>query len=389
MNIKDFIKCATSLPNSISILIRGMHGIGKSELVYQLGKHFGLPTIERRLSQMSEGDIIGLPELNNGVTRFCPSDWYKKCCDEPHVLFLDEINRATPEVMQAAFQIVLDRTLNGHTLHPESRIFACVNVNGSYQVNEMDPALLDRFFVVDLEPTVEEWLEYAKPVIHEFTYGFIAANNKMLDPTTRINPGTVQPSRRSWIRHDATLRANGLFDVDFKKNSAAEQHFYCLSVGMIGLEAAIAFTDFVKNIERQVTAEDVLDRWDENQEKIESLGQEKWNIISEKVIDHMTTNVLLEHQAANLGKYFDVIPAELRIVFWTTCAEKHLANDAMDKNIRIMHPFIVKQILKASETPKAPAAPAASTADAVTDAFTAAGATVAPATTKKSRAKKV
>jgi len=382
MNIKDFINSATSLPCNISVLVRGPHGIGKSQLVYQLAQHFGLPSCERRLSQMSEGDIIGLPELRDGVTRFCPSDWYKKCCDEPHVLFLDEINRATPEVMQAAFQIVLDRTLNGHTLHPETRVFAAVNVSGNYQVNEMDPALLDRFFAIDLEPTVEEWLDYAKPMVHEFTHGFIATNQKMLDPTARANPGTVQPSRRSWSRLDTILQGQKLFDVDFKKDKKAEQSFYCLAVGMVGTEAAIAFTDFVKNIERQVTAEDVLDRWEENQEKIAELGQEKWNIISEKVIDYMTANVLREEQAKNLGKYFDVIPAELRIVFWTTCAEKHLQHQPMDQNIRVIHPFVVKAILRASETPKVPAEPAAEGGDAATALAT------VPAT-KKSRSKKV
>jgi hypothetical protein len=351
MNIKDFIKSATLLPNDISVLIRGPHGIGKSQLVYQLATHFGLPSIERRLSQMSEGDIIGLPELKDDVTRFCPADWYKQACVSPHVLFLDELNRATPEVMQAAFQIVLDRTLNGHRLHPETRVFAAVNVSGNYQVNEMDPALLDRFFTVDLEPTVEEWLEYAKPLVHEITHAFIATNNKMLDPTARTNPGTVAPSRRSWSRLDRVVQAQGLLDVDLKKNPAAAETLYNLSLGMVGVEAAIAFVDFVKNIERQVTALDVLDGWEQNREKVEALGQEKWNIASEKVIDHMCDNVLTEDQARNLGRYFDVIPGELRIVFWTTCADKQQKSEPMGKNIRIMHPFIVNSILSATSTP--------------------------------------
>ena len=43
------------------VLIRGRHGIGKSELVYQTAKDLGLPVVERRASQMTEGDLLGLP----------------------------------------------------------------------------------------------------------------------------------------------------------------------------------------------------------------------------------------------------------------------------------------------------------------------------------------
>ena len=131
MDFKTFKQCALKLPTDISICIRGPHGIGKSQAVYQLAseENFNLPIIERRLSQMSEGDMIGLPELSDGTTRFCPPDWYKECCVKPVVLFLDELNRSTPEIMQAAFQIVLDRELNGWKLHPETRIFTAINIS--------------------------------------------------------------------------------------------------------------------------------------------------------------------------------------------------------------------------------------------------------------------
>ena len=78
------------------------------------------------------------------------------------ILFLDEINRASVEVQQCAFQIVLDRELNGMKLHPETRLYSAINEGTHYQVNEMGPALTRRFWVVDLEPTTEDWLEWAE-----------------------------------------------------------------------------------------------------------------------------------------------------------------------------------------------------------------------------------
>ena len=153
MDIKTFSSTIRHLPANVSVLIRGPHGIGKSHLAERAADDIGLPLIDRRLSQMSEGDLVGLPELVDGVTRFCPPDWYARACREPVILLLDEINRATPELQQGAFQIVLARELNGHKLHPETRVIAAINASAEYQVNEMDPALLDRFWVVDLDPT--------------------------------------------------------------------------------------------------------------------------------------------------------------------------------------------------------------------------------------------
>ena len=137
MDIKTFIECATSLPPEIAVLAKGGTGVGKSQIFKQIADQFGLELIDRRLAQMTEGDIIGLPKLTDGVTRFMPVDWLLKACEEPVALFLDEINRATVEVQQCAFQLVLDRELNGNKLHPQTRIYAAINEGSSYQVNEM------------------------------------------------------------------------------------------------------------------------------------------------------------------------------------------------------------------------------------------------------------
>mgnify|MGYP003338804908 CR=1 FL=1 len=94
MQVRTFLKVAPLLPRETSVLLRGAHGIGKSQVVRQVAKGFGLQVTDRRLSQMSEGDMIGLPSTDGEVTRFNPPSWYKEACDRPMCLFLDELNRA-------------------------------------------------------------------------------------------------------------------------------------------------------------------------------------------------------------------------------------------------------------------------------------------------------
>ena len=64
------------------VLLRGRHGIGKSTVVYQYANKIGSPVVERRASQMTEGDLVGLPIVDGNSTKFNPPDWYKKACDE-------------------------------------------------------------------------------------------------------------------------------------------------------------------------------------------------------------------------------------------------------------------------------------------------------------------
>src|SRR5574343_250038 len=145
MSVETFVKVAASLPANVSVLLRAKHGVGKSQLVRQLkdiiSERTGIKfkaVIDRRLSQLSEGDIIGLPSTDGNVTRFNPPDWFKTACERPCCLFLDELNRATNEVMQASFQIILDRELNGWKLHPQTRVYSAINLSSSYSVNEVD-----------------------------------------------------------------------------------------------------------------------------------------------------------------------------------------------------------------------------------------------------------
>jgi hypothetical protein len=63
------------------VLLRGRHGIGKSSVVYQYAESLGMPVVERRASQMTEGDLLGLPTVDEGVTSFCPPDWFATACD--------------------------------------------------------------------------------------------------------------------------------------------------------------------------------------------------------------------------------------------------------------------------------------------------------------------
>jgi len=324
----DFKTFCNVAPHVIAVrkpvLLRGRHGVGKSEVVYQIASGLEMPVVERRASQMTEGDLIGLPKTDGDVTSFCPPDWFQEACDKPVVLFFDEVDRAVNEVRQGLFELTDSRKLFGKPIHPDTVIIAAVNggEHGSqYQVGEMDPAELDRWTVFDVEPTVEDWLDWAKNNVDGLVWDFINQNRSHLEHSEDYEPNKVYPSRRSWKRLNDCLLAASLLTPDSK----GDAQIYHLSAAFVGMEAAVAFNDFSQNYERQVTIEMVLH--DGQVEKTTDFGVNEHCALIEKMeaSDSFTTELPGE-QVQNLANYFVTLPSEAAMKLWTVLGKGDNAN---------------------------------------------------------------
>ena len=319
----DFKTFLSIIPHVVDarypILTRGRHGIGKSTLVYQLAKQLKLPVVERRASQMTEGDLLGLPKVEDNVTQWLAPEWLHTACNKPVILFLDEVDRATMEVRQGIFELCDSRKIAGYTLHPDTLIFAAVNGGehgAQYQVGEMDPAELDRYTVFDVEPTVEDWLTWAKDEVCDEIWNFINQNHQHLEHREDYEPNKVYPSRRSWERLSKTL--SGLDKIDHSPT------LYHLATAFVGFEAAIALNDFVKNYDRQVTVEDILDDG-----KLELTKEWKINdhnaLIEKMKAKESFGEKLSDNRLQNVANYFVTLPSEVAMSLWQAMGNSEFA----------------------------------------------------------------
>ena len=304
------------------VLLRGRHGIGKSTVVYQYAAQQNMEVVERRASQMTEGDLVGLPSIEANSTRFNPPDWFKAACDRPVVLFLDEVDRATLEVRQGIFELTDSRKLNGHKLHDDTLIFAAVNGGehgAQYQVGEMDPAELDRWTVFDIEPSVEDWLAWANDSgISQEVFNFINQNRSHLEHTDDFEPNKVYPSRRSWERLDQCLAQAGLLED-------ASPALFNLTSAFVGFEAAVAFNDFIQNYDRQVSTEDILVKGDFS--KLADFGINDHTAIIDKFEAEETFKDELDQELIdNLARYFIMLPSEVAMKLWTVMGKGEVNN---------------------------------------------------------------
>lgn len=191
-------------PTWQNIMLAGRHGIGKSQILTRYFKSKGIPVKTLFLGQMSDpGDLLGLPNKDEktGKTVFMPPYWFP-VDGQPIVLFLDEINRARPEILQTVMDLVLNRKLAGRELPEGSRIIAAGNDGEEYQLTDLDPALVSRFNIYTFRPTVEDWLLWAtRTGLDERILNFIGANPELLDRSTDTKEDQgldKDPDRRAW-----------------------------------------------------------------------------------------------------------------------------------------------------------------------------------------------
>ena len=350
MDIKTFTRLAPKLPAEIAVLMRGPTGVGKSHIAKQCAEEIGLPFIDVRGSTMSEGDVGGYPDIEGmkatGVMTFCMPSWFVRSCREPVVLMLDELNRSLPGVQQSFFQLVLDRELgndkdgNPYKLHPDTRVYAAVNHGSEYDVNEMDPALLRRFWTVDLEPTTQDWLDWAGPAgIDPVTIDFIRNHPEHLrvDPG-KVEPGTICPTPASWHRLDESLRHMELAPSDLAGTGA--EGIYALATGFVGLEASISYSEFIKRYEKVISAEDVL-TGGVNKKTIQELQASEALGVIDKLVVHSEENDWNKKQAKNAATFAKTRGGEQLVYFWNAISKTQKLT-----NIQALHKELGQEVVK-------------------------------------------
>lgn len=345
MDIKTFKSLASKLPAEMAVLMRGPTGVGKSQMAKALADEVGLPFIDVRGSTMDESQVSGIPDFETsktaGVATFCLPSFYVRACREPVVLMLDELNRSMPQVMQSFFQIVLDRELGNNVdgeplrLHPETRVVAAVNWGNEYDVNDMDPALLRRFWVVDLEPTNEDWIDWAgENNVDPVLIDFVRQNPEHLrvDPGS-VEPGTVIPTPASWDRLNRSLNHMGMAPSDVCGERPGG--FYPLCSGFVGAEAAISFSEFVANYERVISAEDVLEGRVTEERAKESSASEALSVV-EKLVASAHENDWTKDQATRACEYVEALGGEQLVHFWN----KSSKSNKQIKTVKLIHKLI-------------------------------------------------
>ncbi len=188
------------------IFMWGPPGIGKSDIIKQLGDELDAHVIDVRLSLWEPTDIKGIPYFDSNTNTMVwapPSELPSQDLASQHkqiVLFLDELNSAAPAVQAAAYQLILNRRVGTYRLPDNVSIVAAGNRETDKGVTYRMPApLANRFVHLELAVDWDDYFEWAtENKVHKDVVGFLTFSKKDLYDFDPKSSSRAFVTPRSW-----------------------------------------------------------------------------------------------------------------------------------------------------------------------------------------------
>jgi MoxR-like ATPase len=231
------------------VFIWGAPGIGKSSLVQRFASEVGLECVSLLGSQLAPEDLIGVPQIEGGVSRFCPPRMIAR--REPYCLFLDELNACSHEVQKAFYSLIHERRVGEYHLPEGSVVIGAGNrAQDSAIVKPMSSALLNRMVHVHLKVSHREWLDWAREEgVHHLVVEYVQTRPDHLwsQPPKHEEPFS---SPRAWHVLSDAMRGYG--------DGLTDETLEVLAYGCLSPHHAGQFKAFIKQVRSKYRLASIL-----------------------------------------------------------------------------------------------------------------------------------
>lgn len=237
------------------VFIWGPPGIGKSTLVEQFSESLGLPCVSLLGSQLAPEDIIGVPQIIDGVSQFCPPKMIAR--KEPYCLFLDELNACSQEVQKSFYSLIHEHRIGEYELPKGSIVIGAGNrAQDSAIVKPMSSALINRMMHIQLRASHQDWLEWASINgihTHVIEYISLRPDHLLAQPPKHEEPFSTP---RSWHMLSDVLNEYG--------EEITDETLEILAHSCLSTHHATQFKAFIKQINNRYKLSSIMN------------GEEKW-----------------------------------------------------------------------------------------------------------------
>ena len=251
LSLNQTAEAVEALIDVCPVFLWGAPGIGKTSIVHAIGKKLNREVIDWRANLREPVDARGLPVVD-AKTRTTvwarPNDLPFEGSEAPEnaIVFLDELNTASPAMQVVAMQLVHERRVGEHRLKKDVRIVAAGNrTTDRAAVNVMTAPLADRFAHIEAKPCPKEFSLWAAEMkMHPIIPAFIRFRPNLL---MNMDSGDKLrfPTPRSWEKVAKI--------VDLKHAMQMT-----LIASIIGDGAAAEFEGFIRIFEALPSLEKIL-----------------------------------------------------------------------------------------------------------------------------------
>jgi AAA domain (dynein-related subfamily) len=246
--------------NRIPLMLWGPPGVGKTDVVNQVGAKLKRDVQIECPAQLDAVDTRGLAERINGSTIFTRPEMLPSTGSG--ILFLDDMNTGAPLVINALLQLVRGRRLGKHPLGDGWDIIAaCNRITDKAHVQRLSSAMNSRFVHVnfdpdhlglvkhaaamDWSPAVIAYLQMRPELIHAYTWAESEERKHGIKPDVDMS-GAFECSR-SW---------ESMSKLD--KSGCPDEIFEEMAAGTVGKRSSIEFCAFRRIYPRMPNPAQVL-----------------------------------------------------------------------------------------------------------------------------------
>jgi len=251
---KGAIKAITkAIAKRRPLFLWGPPGIGKSDIVKQIGDSTNREVIDIRLPLWEPTDIKGIPYYNTDTKTmvWAPPAELPLDPESTAIIFLDELNSAPPAVQAAAYQLVLNRRVGTYVLPKGVDIVAAGNRDGDRGVTyRMPKPLANRFLHLEMKPDFDDFQEWAvMNKTHADVVGYLGFAKQDLFDFDSKSSSHAFATPRSWSFVSDLLQDDDI-DTDTLTN---------LIAGAVGDGLAMKFMAHRKVAGKMPKAADIVD----------------------------------------------------------------------------------------------------------------------------------
>lgn len=340
MNFTDALMTVELVLESGGVpLLVGESGIGKTSLVKELSKIKNYPCVIIDGNMLKEGEIGGLPTIEEYITIVNGEevrkkktvyavhtklleieDIFEKNPKAEVILFIDEINRCEHSVQQELMNIILNREINGYRLNKNVKIIGAMNPSNKYeefresdyQIVDMDPAQENRFVWIEIESDVKTWINWAieKGKIDDLVLEFISSFPEYIH--TPYSKDSVKATPRSWERVSDTYKV-----YKANKHRIPKKIFFNAVKGNVGNSIAQDFYSFLENYKNpMIKPQEIFIEENISEELIDRIKNENYSrlyLIAKNALIYIQNDRNDERTIDIFSKFIQFYPPDLKI----------------------------------------------------------------------------
>lgn len=212
------------------IYLEGPAGIGKTELASQLAQEKGLGFVSYSLTHHTRQSAVGLPAIverrKEGAAYKATEYTMSEIVDSIYrsvqqgnqegILFVDEVNCVSETLSAVMLQFLQNKSFGPHKI-PEGWIILTAGNPPEYNksVKLFDPVTYDRLRVIELQPDVDSWLEYAvSEGVHPLVTEYVRNNKEYFYWYEKSAGMTEIVTARGWEDLSRAVKANEAFGYE-------------------------------------------------------------------------------------------------------------------------------------------------------------------------------